>query len=81
METYLARPKLRTDANKTLIKGQMRNHLSKWLHELLDEITKDMCVSSHKRIVKSGKRGAHLTVPKAQQWRLSGTQNRPQSLA
>ncbi|MEP4198111.1 MAG: integrase family protein [Aliishimia sp.] len=59
MTTYLARPKLRSEANKKLVEGQMRNHLSKWLQTPLDEITKAMCVSSHSRIAKTGERGAN----------------------
>jgi hypothetical protein len=59
MEVYLTGPKLRSEAHKNLVEGQMRNHLSKWLHTPLDEITKDMCVSSHVCVAKTGKRGAN----------------------
>lgn len=59
MEVYLARPKLRSEANKKLVEGQMRNHLSKWLHTPLDEITKAMCAAAHSRVARTGERGAN----------------------
>ena len=59
MEVHLARPKRRSEANKKLIEGQMRNRLSKWLQTPLDEITKAMCVSSHSCIAQTGERGAN----------------------
>ena len=54
---YLARPKLRSDANKGIVDGQMNQHLKAWLKRPLDEITKADCVAAHSRIAveKEGK--------------------------
>ena len=59
METYLARPKLRSDANKRVVEGQMRLHLKAWLKTPLDEITKADCVAAHRRITPKGERCAN----------------------
>ncbi|MBK5928348.1 tyrosine-type recombinase/integrase [Rhodobaculum claviforme] len=50
LETYLARPKLRSDHNRTSVETQMRIHLKSWLHLPLNEITKGMAVEAHRRI-------------------------------
>lgn len=50
LETYLARPKLRSDHNRTSVETQMRIHLKGWLHLPLNEITKGMAVEAHRRI-------------------------------
>lgn len=56
---YLARPKLRSDHNKELVKKQVHSHLKDWLKKPLDEITKDMCVKAHARIAPNGQRAAN----------------------
>ena len=58
-DNYLARPKLRSEHNKTQVRGQMHNHLAEWLSVPLDEITKADCVRAHARIAKTGERGAN----------------------
>ncbi|PQV58751.1 phage integrase family protein [Defluviimonas denitrificans] len=47
---YIARPKLRSEANKDQVKSQMESHLKAWLKRPLDEITKADCVAAHSRI-------------------------------
>lgn len=58
-ETYLARPKLRSEHNKGQVRSQMHTHLKSWLRTPLDEITKDDCARAHTRIAKVGERGAN----------------------
>lgn len=47
---YLARPKLRSDHNRTQVQAQMDSHLKAWLKRPLDEISKADCVAAHSRI-------------------------------
>jgi integrase len=56
---YLARPKLRSDHNKTIVQRQIDVHLKAWLKRPLDEITKADCVAAHRRIAQAGERGAN----------------------
>jgi len=56
---YLARPKLRSEANKKVVDWQMHKHLESWLSMPLDEITKAHCAREHARIAKTGERGAN----------------------
>lgn len=56
---YLARPKLRSEHNKSAVRVQMHDHLKDWLDTPLDEITKDMCVRAHARIAPRGNRAAN----------------------
>ena len=48
METYLARPKLRSEVHKLSIRQQFNNDLKEWLKLPLDEITKAMVASKHR---------------------------------
>lgn len=50
MQKYLARPKLRSEHNKTSVASQIKSHLKAWLKVPLDEITRSMCVDAHDRI-------------------------------
>lgn len=59
LETYITRPKLRSETNKKQVSGQMNRHLKTWLARSLDEITKADCVRAHVRISKTGERGAN----------------------
>lgn len=59
LETYIARPKLRSATNKKIVRAQMTNHLKTWLSRPLDDISKGDCVRAHTRIAKSGERGAN----------------------
>ena len=58
-DDYLARPKLRSDANKKVVRAQMHQHLKAWLKVPLDEISKADCVTAHSRIASVGQRGAN----------------------
>ncbi len=48
METYLARPKLRSEAQRSGVRQQFELHLKDWLRLPLDEITKSMAVERHR---------------------------------
>lgn len=63
-DDYLARPKLRSEANKKAVRGQVHQHLKAWLKVPLDEISKSDCVAAHSRIASVGQRGANH-VPKS----------------
>lgn len=52
LETYLARPKLRSDAFKATVRGYMRNHLGDWMRLPLDEITRSMVVARHGQLAQ-----------------------------
>lgn len=47
METYLARPKLRSEVYKHATRQQLTRHLKDWMKLQLDEITKAMVVRKH----------------------------------
>lgn len=52
METYLERPKLRSEVNKKAVRRQMEQRLSKWIDLPLDEINRDMCRKMHVTLTK-----------------------------
>lgn len=52
METYLARPRLRSENHKIGLKQQFETHLKDWLALPLDEITKAMVVERHTAMAK-----------------------------
>lgn len=54
LETYLDRPKLRSEQNKRNVNQQMRTHLNAWLPRTLDDITKSDCVAAHAKVARSG---------------------------
>ena len=58
-DTYLARPKLRSEHNKNQVRAQMENKLTDWLDLRLDEITKADCVAMHARLGADGERAAN----------------------
>ena len=47
METYLARPKLRSDTHRQSVRQQFELHIKHWLDIRLDEISKAMVVEAH----------------------------------
>lgn len=47
METYLARPKLRSETHRDGVRAQFHRHLKDWLKLPLDEITKSMVSERH----------------------------------
>jgi len=47
MESYIARPKLRSEAFKNSVRGSIRVHLGDWLRLPLDEITRSMVAARH----------------------------------
>ena len=51
-ETCLARPKLRSEANRDGLRQQFQRHLKVWLQLPLDEITKSMVVAKHQSMAK-----------------------------
>ena len=50
LETYLARPKLRSEEHKHSVRLQFARHLKDWLRLPLDEISKSMVVARHKSL-------------------------------
>lgn len=50
MESYLARPKLRSEVHRLNVRQQFENHLKDWLRLPLDEITKTMAVERHRSL-------------------------------
>lgn len=51
METYLARPKLRSDAHKHGVRSNFELHLGDWLRLPLDQISKSMVVERHRSLM------------------------------
>ena len=47
METYLARPKLRSDTHRQSVRQQFELHIKHWLDIRLNEISKAMVVEAH----------------------------------
>ena len=60
METYLARPKLRSEAHKLGVRQQFELHLKDWLRLPLDEITKSMVVDRHRSLAATPSAANHL---------------------
>lgn len=58
-ETYLARPKLRSETHKDGLRQQCQRHLKEWLQLPLDEITKSMVVAKHQSMSKSPSSANH----------------------
>jgi integrase len=50
LETYLARPKLRSERGKRGVRGQVEKHLRDWLRLPLDQITRGMVVARHSEL-------------------------------
>jgi integrase len=59
MESYLARPKLRSDSHKLGLRQQFELHLKDWLKLPLDEISKSMVVERHKRMAATPSAANH----------------------
>lgn len=59
VETYLARPKLRSEAHKLSIRQQFNNDLKEWFKPPLDEITKAMVVNKHRSMVSKPSTANH----------------------
>lgn len=51
-ETYLARPKLRSDSYKIGMRQQFDKHLKDWLRLPLNEISKSMVADRHRSLAK-----------------------------
>jgi len=60
MEQYLARIKLRSEANKAGIRSQLNLHLKDWMRIRLDEISKAMVVRRHQEMAKSPSAANHV---------------------
>jgi integrase len=60
MESYLARPRLRSEVHKLGLRQQFELHLGDWLHLPLDEITKAMVVQRHAALAKTPSTANHL---------------------
>ncbi len=60
METYLARPKLRSEAHWSGVRQQFELHLKDWLRLPLDEITKSMVVERHRSMAATPSAANHL---------------------
>ncbi|WP_146592082.1 tyrosine-type recombinase/integrase [Puniceibacterium confluentis] len=50
MDSYLARPKLRSEAHRNTVRQQVSIHLKDWLRLPLDEISKVMAVDRHRAL-------------------------------
>ncbi|MEX0307165.1 MAG: tyrosine-type recombinase/integrase [Ruegeria sp.] len=59
METYLARPKLRSDAHRQGLRQQFERHLKDWLRLSLDDITKRMVVDRHQSMAATPSTANH----------------------
>ena len=59
MESYLARPKLRSEAHKHTMRIQFDKHLRDWLKLPLDEITKSMVAQRHRSMAKTPSAANH----------------------
>lgn len=59
IEIYLARPKLRSARNCTMVRQQLHKHLADWLRLPLDEISKGMVVSRHLQMAKAPSAANH----------------------
>ncbi len=60
LETYLSRPKLRSETHKMSMRQQFELHLKDWLRLPLDEITKSMVVDRHRALGKTPSTANHL---------------------
>ncbi len=60
MESYLARPKLRSDEHRKALRQQFELHLKAWLTMPLDEITKSDVVEKHRSLAKTPSAANHL---------------------
>jgi len=60
LETYLARPKLRSEAHKRGVRQQFELHLKDWLRLPLTEITKSMVVDRHRSMAATPSAANHL---------------------
>ncbi|SFM54168.1 tyrosine-type recombinase/integrase [Shimia aestuarii] len=59
MESYLARPKLRSEAHKHTVRIQFDKHLRDWLKLPLDEITKSMVADRHRSMAATPSAANH----------------------
>lgn len=59
MESYLARPKLRSETHKISLRQQFELHLKDWLKLPLDEITKSMAVDRHRAMASTPSAANH----------------------
>ncbi len=60
METYLARPRLRSDDHKENVRGMVHNHLGDWLNLRLDEIDRRMVAQRHAKLGEKPSLANHL---------------------
>ncbi|MDW4500578.1 integrase family protein [Sulfitobacter sp. D35] len=60
MESYLARPKLRSETHKIGVRQQFQIHLKDWLRLPLDEITKSMVVDRHRSMAATPSGANHV---------------------
>jgi len=60
LDTYLARPKLRSEVHKIGMRQQFDRHLKDWLRLPLDEITKAMVVERHRSLAKTPSTANHV---------------------
>jgi len=60
LDAYLARPKLRSEANKRSLQQQFNLHLKDWLRLPLDEISKSMVAERHRSLAATPSAANHL---------------------
>ncbi|WP_395541040.1 tyrosine-type recombinase/integrase [Neotabrizicola sp. sgz301269] len=60
LDLYLARPKLRSEVHKTLLRQQFDLHLRDWLRLPLTEISKSMAVDRHRALAAKPSGANHL---------------------
>lgn len=59
MESYLARPKIRSEHHRLTVRGQFEKHLKDWMRLPLDEISKAMVVDRHRSMSKTPSAANH----------------------
>lgn len=60
MVAYLARPKLRSEAHRTILRQQFELHLKEWMKLPLNEISKGMVVAKHRSLGDRPSAANHL---------------------
>jgi integrase len=60
IESYLARPRLRSEVHKHGLRRQLHKHLKDWLRLPLDEISKSMVVERHRVMTKVPSAANHV---------------------
>lgn len=71
VETYVARPKLRSDAHRAGVQRQIELHLGDWLSLPLDQITKRQVADRHSALAKTPSTANHVLKHVRTVWNLA----------